>query len=180
MLDFSFNALVATWFAVADDAATAPCDGAVFGVEVSKAMSSSTWSNPRWSTAAGEAPWDGNRDFIECWVPPPLEARIGLQHSCFIYGRVPDKPEVRQRASIPLVFRRWQTERIFKSRPGHGKYPNRMVAVLRIPYDAKDELRAFLCRVADLDHRTVFGDLAGFAEHRRPRSTSHGSTRGAA
>lgn len=86
MLDFTFNPLIALWFAVEDHDQT---DGRVFAIDISNrliARERAALPDPWWwdESPNVDTPWT-----TESWIwrPPPLEPRIVRQEGMLSHGR---------------------------------------------------------------------------------------------
>ena len=163
LIDFTFNAFVAAWFAVEDESLDG-ADAALVGVDVSACEQAP--GQKTWSDSSGIPPWTQMADGILCWTPPNFDYRVARQQSCFLYGPVPADPSTRRYASIPLTLGDWSAARAFELKPGKGRYPARPVIVLKISNRAKPGIRRFLRTILDLEARSIFGDLPGFATAR--------------
>lgn len=88
MLDFTFNPLIALWFAVEEDDNG---DGRLFAIDASNRLidrAHAMTADPWWWTepSTSGSPWC-TQPWI--WRPPPLEPRIVRQEGCFLMGGVP-------------------------------------------------------------------------------------------
>ena len=185
MLDFTFNPLVALWFAVETQA---PQDGRVFAIDVANRLvgrSTAQSNDPWWLDEPGTAdsPWS-TRSWI--WRPPPIEERITRQQGCFVVGGVPStqparnirtatgatewRPllagEVRQCMSVPFVLISYvqATSSAAGIRP-QGQPPRSAAFTLRI--QNRLEIRKQLSSTFGLSARSLFPDLPGFARYAR-------------
>jgi hypothetical protein len=96
LLDFTFNPLVAYWFAV-ESLDERP--GRVFAIDISdrmvtreRAASAEPWwleIQPHTTTAWAVQSW--------VWKPPPFESRIVRQDGCFLMGGIPSTNPARNR-----------------------------------------------------------------------------------
>lgn len=180
-LDFTFNPVIALWFAVeTDDAA----EGRLFAVDISDriverddAIASEPWwngvpptTNTEWTTES----W--------AWRPPPIEPRIVRQEGCFLMGGVPStqpaRPlhfsggghrllradEVRECMSIP--FRLITYDRAiaaYENRAVPGRAPRARAFTLKV--GNKGQLKAELEQAFGYSYRSLFPDLPGFEQH---------------
>jgi hypothetical protein len=96
LLDFTFNPLVAYWFAVASHDRG---PGRVFAIDISERLISR-------QQAADPEPWwmgtppDTTTEWATqswVWAPPPLEPRMVRQDGCFVMGGVPSTNPARNR-----------------------------------------------------------------------------------
>jgi hypothetical protein len=177
LLDFSFNASVALWFAVEKGAD----DGRVVAIDVGDhaiPVNNTQQLEPQWPTLD----WTHRAWF---WRPPPFEDRFVRQNGCFVVGGVPDSRHVagsyrcknekgravksldvaqlRRITSIPAQFvhRAHATGESIR-----GKAPTRYPAfTLRIDGSRKAEIRDELKALFGLDHSTIYPDIQGFADH---------------
>jgi hypothetical protein len=180
MLDFTFNPLIALWFAVEvhDE-----CDGRVFAIDISNRLINRDRS-------ASVEPWwldvDPGSTTIwttESWVwqPPPMEARIVRQEGCFLMGGVPStnpwravrdggawRPlrahEVRTCMSIPFrLINYQQAVAAFNGQQLVGAPPKARAFTLRVT--GKSGLRAELDQAFSYSHRSLFPDFPGHAKY---------------
>jgi hypothetical protein len=179
MLDFTFNPLVALWFATE----TAPIDdgprGRVFAIdiagrEVSRERAAAT--DPWWLTipAAADTEWT-TQSWV--WRPPPFEPRIVRQQGCFVTGGVPStipvrslrgKPlqanEIRTCMSVPFSLVKYaQAEAASEGRALPGVRPRTPTFTIRI--DNKAGIRSELEQGFSYSFATFFPDFAGLAAH---------------
>jgi hypothetical protein len=182
-LDFTFNPVIALWFAVETDDVS---EGRLFAVDISlrfvahdDAIASEPWwhaippaTNTEWTTES----W--------AWRPPPIEPRIVRQEGCFLMGGVPStqparplhtrgKPhrllraaEVRECMSIP--FRLITYDRAiaaFERRQLPGPAPKARAFTLKVAN--KTELRAELQQAFGYSYRSLFPDLPAFERYGR-------------
>lgn len=181
LLDFTFNPLIALWFAVEQDDSV---DGRVLAIDISDrvidrelAMAHEPWwfdephgQNGTWTTAS----W--------IWQPPPLEPRIVRQEGCFLVGgipitvparnvRVPDggwrllrTKEVRECMSVPLTLVMYQqAEAAAANRRLAGQPARARSFTLRI--GQKDRVRNELKQTFGYSHRSLFPDFPGLAAY---------------
>lgn len=181
LLDFSHNALVSLWFAVEQkrDEHGKPredSDGRIF-----IAQSDGREIGPEWERAS-DLPWESEEppqwdSDIFIWTPPPIDPRMSRQQGCFVFGGVPSttggwnrspksigllkQAEVRECVSIPI---RLNSPKYLLSAKQSGKTPGFPLAfTLRIPAQAKPELRQQLERGFGYTHAMLYPDYPGFA-----------------
>jgi len=187
LLDFSFNPLIALWFAVEQDsplAETGGDSGRVFAVDVEgRRVSGPTAASdePWWSEAAWAAnsPWC-TQSYI--WKPPPMEPRIVRQEGCFLMGGIPStqpprnvrvaggwRPlhadEIRQCMSVP--FGLLSFERAVAARAGlpYRGAPPTSAGAFTLRISNKAAIRAELERMFGYSHASLFPDASGFATY---------------
>jgi hypothetical protein len=182
LLDFTFNPLIALWFAVQANRAS---DGRVFAVDVANRLMSRSRTIRRdlwWLSQSGAADSEwATRSWI--WRPPPVEERIVRQQGCFLTGGVPStqparsvrdglgwRPlrahEVRACVSVPLVLIGY--ERAAAAYAGHnirGQPPRSAAFTLRVANRAR--IRTELVQTFGLSPQSLFPDLPGFAKFGR-------------
>jgi hypothetical protein len=181
MLDFTFNPLVALWFAVQGDMGN---DGRVFALDISgrvvgrsDAMRDDPWWWPPPSPRA-DSPWS-TRSWI--WRPPPLERRMVRQQGCFLMGGVPStqpprnvrirgrwRPlqaaEVRECMSVPFALIGYpQAEAARTGRRLRGRPPTTSAFTLRVT--SKAGIGQALERTFGLSAAELFPDVQGFARY---------------
>jgi hypothetical protein len=181
MLDFSFNPLVALWFA----AETVPDDdgpmGRVFAIDIAgrgvtreRAAQPEPWwldiperSDTEWTTQS----W--------IWRPPPLESRIVRQDGCFLMGGMPStipvrslntRPlradEIRSCMSVPFTLVKYdQAIAASEGRSLRGVRPRLPAFTLRVA--SKPTLRAELEQAFSYSFGSLFPDFAGLAAYGR-------------
>jgi hypothetical protein len=181
LVDFSFNPLIALWFAVEK---TDTVDGRVFAIDVATRLVDGVPTearDPWWfqESKRVDQPW-----MTECWVwrPPPIEPRIVRQEGCFVVGGIPSThpgrnvdragsrlmkaDEVRQCMSVP--FRLIKYDHAVAASTGtalKGTPPRARAFTLRI--SKKAEIRRDLERSFGYSNATLFPDMAGFHERNR-------------
>lgn len=180
LLDFTFNPLIALWFAIEQNDQV---DGRVVALDISgriierdAAMSPEPWwfdedvgQSGRWTTE----PW--------IWRPPPLEPRIVRQEGCFLMGGIPltvparnvrvdggwrplRTAEVRASMSVPLRLVTYQqAEAAARKERLPGQPPRARAFTLRI--SRKAAIREELQRGFGYSYRSLFPDFPGFASY---------------
>lgn len=178
LLDFTFNPLIALWFAVERDDAV---DGRVFAIDYSDRIVDrllASTSDPWWVESEPED-W-AVRSWV--WRPPPIEARMIRQDGCFLVGGIPGtvparnardedgewrvlrQTEVRQCISVPLSLINYdQAVAAIAGRRLPGRPPVARSFTLRVCQ--KPEIRRDLDRAFGYTHATIYPDLPGFATY---------------
>ncbi|MDO4710252.1 MAG: FRG domain-containing protein [Pseudomonadota bacterium] len=182
LIDVSFNAWVAVWFAVergADDA-----DARLFAFDVTNTMLNSEprgkkggyWNVIRnWEDSLG-CPW---ADFPEwettffAWKPPAINRRIFSQNAGFLLGGVPKSSSKKPYPKGKGKY--WKIEDVAKScsisiRPHvygaiRGRPPDFSMYTFKINSKIKKPLRDMLRRVFGYDYSVMYPDYSGFSEH---------------
>jgi FRG domain len=176
LLDFTFNAMVALWFAAEKEDAY---DGRVFAIDVSDQLVTQ-------ENAAASAPWWSQEQPDEwkarswAWRPPPFEARIVRQDGCFLVGGVPStevarsvyrdghwRPlrahEVRKCMSLPFRLISFeQAEAAAKGERVRGRQPKARSFTVRV--GEKDRIREDLKRGFAYSYSSIYPDFPGFAK----------------
>lgn len=181
MLDFTFNPLIALWFA----AETVPEDdsecGRVFAIDISGrlvAREDASRPDPWWLRIA---PGSGTEWTTQSWIwrPPPIEPRIVRQEGCFLIGGIPSTnparkaggdllhaDEVRACMSVPFRLIKYeQAVAAFRGTVYPGHPPKARAFTLKIAN--KPGLRAELEQSFGYSHRSLFPDFAGLASYGR-------------
>jgi FRG domain len=176
MLDFTFNPLIALWFAVER---TDGVDGRVFAIDfseriVDRALASS--ADPWWF--GGEPDQWSVRSWV--WRPPPIETRMIRQDGCFLFGGIPVSTparntrdqhgawrlllqrEIRECMSVPLSLINYdQAVAAAQGRRLPGRPPSARSFTLRIR--EKAAIRNDLERTMGYTYATIYPDFPGFA-----------------
>jgi len=180
MLDFTFNPLIALWFAVDRPGNV---HGRVFAIDISNRLVSrenAAEAEPWWLRIdAGTTTTWATESWI--WRPPPLEPRIVRQEGCFLMGGVPSTQparqvreggdgawrllhasEVRQCMSVPFRLINYQ-QAVAAAAGGQmiGMPPKARAFTLRI--QRKERLRSELMQAFGYSHPSLFPDFPGFA-----------------
>lgn len=183
LLDFSFNPVIALWFAVEkhDDR-----EGRVFAVNIAgRQIRSGTVAraNPFWMTEPAGTTGDwSTRPWV--WSPPPLEPRMTRQEACFVMGGIPSTfparnvrtagggwrllkaDEVRACMSFPFQLIGYERAEAFaEGKPERGRPPKASAFTLRVKN--KVAVRKELQQVFGYSHRSLFPDFPGFREYGR-------------
>jgi hypothetical protein len=175
LLDFTFNPLIALWFAVDKEDAI---EGRIFDISdriVDRTLASS--ADPWWFINRPDD-W-ARRSWV--WRPPPFEPRMVRQDGCFLIAGIPDTVPARNvrepgqwrplrvaevRACMSLPFSLIQYEHATTAPQGRrlsGRPPVARAFTLRVGHKA--QLRLDLERTFGYTHATVYPDFPGFAEH---------------
>lgn len=180
LLDFTFNPLIALWFAVERPDRV---DGRVFAIDISQRVIS------RGSAMAPEPWWEnvphGKQGTwtTESWIwrPPPFEPRIVRQEGCFLMGGIPltvparnvredggwrllRTAEVRACMSVPLTLVTYQqAEAAAAGRRLQGNPPRARAFTLRI--GRKATVRGELERAFGYSYSSLFPDFPGLATY---------------
>jgi hypothetical protein len=180
LLDFTFNPLIALWFAVEEDN---PADGRVFAIDISER------GLTRERAAQDEPWWLGIRPRVDtewttqswAWRPPPIEARISRQEGCFLMGGVPStqpqrnvrRPhggwrflranEVRACMSIPFQLISYEQANAAYANVALVGQPPRRVRAFTLRISNRLDIRVGLAQGFGYSRRSLFPDLAGFA-----------------
>jgi hypothetical protein len=181
LVDFTFNPLVALWFATEGD-----IDGRLFAIDISTrqvARNDAFAADPWWYRISGDSAteWTSN---TWIWTPPPFEPRIVRQQGCFLMGGIPTTvprrnaknkegqsvslhaDEVRSCMSLPFSLISYkQAEAAFEGRALQGVQPVTRAFTLRVTN--KPALREELERAFDLSFRTLFPDFPGLGMYGR-------------
>jgi FRG domain-containing protein len=181
LLDFTFNPLVACWFAV-ESRDVVP--GRVFAIDISDRVISrdrAAEAEPWWlRIPPGTATEWATQSWV--WSPPPLEPRIVRQDGCFLMGGVPSTnparsrrtaagtwemlhaDEVRECMSVPFKLINYdQAVAALNNERLVGAPPKARAFTLKINGD-KGELRAELARAFGHSHRSLFPDFPGLSQ----------------
>lgn len=182
LIDFTFNPLIALWFAVDKDHDAT--DGRMFAIDISQnqmTRSQAASPEPWWfgTTAEIRLAW---RRSVYVWRPPPIEARIVRQEACFLIGAMPSTEsrrnirvgagryqlltaaETRKCLSVPVSFINYaQAEAALKGRRARGKQPTARAFTIRVGNCAR--IRRDLERTFEYSYRTLFPDFNAFARY---------------
>lgn len=180
MLDFTFNPVIALWFAV-QSRDTRP--GRVFAIDVAGRRISpekvAGWEPWWWAESTSVATEWATRPWV--WDPPPLEPRMTRQEACFAMGGVPStqparglrasgvwRPlqavEVRECMSIPFQLIKYERAEAFAEGRNIGGAPAKASAfTLRI--QNKAAIRSRLFQMFGYSERSLFPDLPGLAQY---------------
>ena len=175
LLDFTFNPLIALWFAVESDAAA---DGRVFAIDIygrRVTPGDAELRDPWWLRIGDGSTTDWTtRPWI--WQPPPLEARMVRQEGCFVMGGVPstiagrrlgtrmlsaDDPGVHECAVSADQVREGGGSREGRTLPGWKPKSRAFTLLVR----NKSAVRESLVQMFGYSYRSLFPDYLGFGRH---------------
>ncbi len=180
LLDFTFNPLIALWFAV--DKKHDGVDGRMFAIDISdKALTRGQAGapDPWWfSTTVKDTTAWGRSAYV--WRPPPIEPRIVRQEGCFLLGAMPSTntrrnvriggryrlmtaSETRECISVPVRFIKYaQAVAASEGRREPGRQPTARAFTIRVENGAR--IRRDLEQTFEYSHRTLFPDFQTFAK----------------
>lgn len=190
LLDFTFNPVIALWFAVEKHDEV---DGRLFAVDISRGMidrEEAIGTDPWWEKIEprSDTEWTARS---WAWRPPPIEPRIVRQEACFLVGGVPSgqpartlyeprghRPlraaEVRKCMSLPFSLIKYgQAVAAREGRGLRGIEPGVRAFTLRATNKAL--IRTELEQVFGYSYRSLFPDYQGFREHARSFARDPGS-----
>ena len=178
MIDFTFNPMIALWFAVEGRDTQ---DGRVFAFDIGghevprdKVGLPDPWW---WDKATRTNTWT-TRPWV--WTPPPFEARIIRQDACFVMGGLPSTvpwrrirrsgqwenmsaAEIRGCMSIPFTLVGYdRAQAAGRGVAAKGRPPKAGAFTLRI--SNKPKVRAELRAAFGYSYRTLFPDFAALAD----------------
>ncbi len=181
MLDFTFNPLVALWFAAETVRHDDGPKGRVFAIEIAgRAVSRERASLPEpwWLEvpARSDTEWT-TQSWV--WRPPPLEPRIVRQEGCFLMGGMPSTiparsidavplraDEIRECMSVPFTLVKYEhAVASAEGRALRGVRPRLPSFTLRITN--KTQLRTELEQAFSYSFGSLFPDFAGLATYGR-------------
>jgi hypothetical protein len=180
MLDFTFNPIIALWFAVEKHDRS---DGRVFAIDISTRLidrEPAVAADPWWWRAP---PATTNDWATESWAwrPPPFEARMVRQEGCFVMGGIPSTvppknvnrrgawgllrtDEVRACMSIPFRLINYrQAVAAAQGRAFSPGTPKARAFTVRIKH--KKQVRDELIRGFGYSHSSLFPDFTGLEEY---------------
>jgi hypothetical protein len=181
MLDFTFNPLIALWFAVEKHPEQ---DGRLFAIDISNRMATREQAehpDPWWFYSEPRTPTWSTESWI--WKPPPLEPRIVRQEGCFLMGGIPSTQparnakingvwgllradEVKACMSVPFRLIQYrQAQDAVKGKTPPGKSPQARAFTVRVTHKA--EIRVELEQAFGYTHSSLYPDFSGLAEHGR-------------
>jgi FRG domain len=179
MIDFTFNAFVALWFAVEKNDNE---PGRVFAVDIAGrtvTRAEASAAEPWWLVPGlPRAEW---RRKSWVWRPPPFEPRIVRQDGCFLMGGIPSTTparritgyedpmrahEVLECMSVPFNLIKFEQARAAaEGRALRGTPPDTRAFTLTV--SNKAAIRTDLERAFGYSHASIYPDFPGFAEHAR-------------
>jgi hypothetical protein len=178
LIDVTFNAYVALWFAVeAKGDGNDSVDGRLVAIDVTERLINEDHDLRQWEMSS-KRPWRSGEsspaDWCTrafAWRPPPFERRIAAQHGGFLLGGVPSTATQWPKTTSPK--QKWKIDQVrgftslairaHKLGAKGGADPEQPVFTVRIAASAKPEIRKRLADVFGYTHRTLFPDYAGFA-----------------
>lgn len=178
LIDFTFNPLIALWFAVEKHP---DADGRLFAIDSSDQLVSlerSAFPEPWWLEIE---PRTDTEWTTQSWVwrPPPFEPRIVRQEGCFLMGGIPSTRPARSVDSKPMTaeqvrncmsmpFRLIKYDQAVAAAEGRnlvGKPPKARAFTLRVR--AKQVLKQQLEQGFGYSHDSLFPDFPVFADYGR-------------
>jgi hypothetical protein len=185
LIDVTFNAYVALWFAVADQEDGQGNDGRVLAIDVTDRLINDHNDLRLWEESTS-CPWIAGTPYpywcvtALAWRPPPIDRRISAQHGGFLLGGVPTSsgpggPNQWPKATSP--DQKWTLDevrrfvsvslRAHKLKPKAGGVAKSAspTYTVRIEGTAKEDIRNRLRRLFGYSHETFFPDFTGFARY---------------
>ena len=189
LIDVTFNAFVAAWFACEEkwqngavDEANESADARLFAIDISNRLINENKNYRDWEDNFSR-PWKngsvkGWSNSVFAWKPSHLDSRIFAQNGAFLFGgvptsqpQVPKEPvagsnawkvdEVRQACSVSL--------RPHKFNALKGGATNGAVFSFRISGKTKAKIREQLRMMFGYTHSTIYPDFTGFSQFGYPK-----------
>lgn len=179
LLDVTFNAFIALWFAV--ESTDIDADGRVFAFDISQRLIERGSADYAW-LSAHDVPWTDDKDWsswVRAWRPAPFDRRIAAQQAGFLLGGVPnssgpDGPMQWPKSTNKSVDGSWKHEEVLASTcfalrvhkfPLSGPVPSYPAFTFRVEKKAKESIRTDLRAIHGYSHSAFFPDYGGFAAY---------------
>lgn len=184
LIDITFNAWVAAWFAVErkwDNGVLMheDKDSRLFAFDVTDRLINENSGLRSWEDSL-ENPWTGVSDWttsVYAWKPANLDARIAAQNGGFLFGGVPSttRKQSKNKFQFPKTPQYsdgwWHIDEgrqacclavrphVFKE----GTRASNALYTFRIKADAKNDIRQKIEKMFGYQHSTIYPDYTGFA-----------------
>lgn len=192
LIDISFNAWVAVWFAIEQkwdngESKTDDSDVRLFAIDVSNRLINENHSLRAWEDnfsrpwgrfqAKKQKEWTTS---VYAWKPPALNARISAQNGGFLFGGVPasTKPDGGRFQFPKGPGSSWRIEegrqasslalRPHLFHPTSGGVNTGALYTFRIKARAKVDIRKHLEQMFGYTHATLYSDFTGFSDFGTP------------
>jgi hypothetical protein len=183
MLDFTFNPLIALWFAV-EDTDHGAAEGRLFAIDIAdREVTREQWMQDKpWWFDIDPGPLTEWTTQVWVWRPPPIEPRIVRQEACFLTGGVPSTvprrswrdpagrwvnlraAEVRASMSIPFQLITYShAQKAFSRKALPKTIPKVRAFTLRV--QNKKSIRSELVRSFGYSYESLFPDFPGFSTY---------------